>query len=136
MADLMTFTDDYKVNIAHLDEQHKKLMGMINDLNNAMESGSPKDVVGDILNNLAVFAANHFKAEETLFDAHGYPETDSHKAKHVDLTNQVIDFLKKFQDGAANVTPDLMAFLKNWLSDHILGTDKKYAPYLNAKGVA
>ena len=136
MADIMTWSDEYKVNIAHLDEQHKTLMQMINELNNSMESGSERSAIGSILDKLVAYAANHFKAEEKLFDEHGYADTDSHKAKHVDLTNQVLDFQKKFKDGSADVTADLMSFLKNWLSDHILGTDKKYGSFLNSKGVS
>lgn len=29
----------------------------------------------------------------------------------------------------------LMTFLKDWLNNHILGTDKKYVAFLNSKGV-
>jgi hemerythrin len=49
-----------------------------------------------------------------------------------------VEFVEKARElhapllaGKFTVSLDLLRFLKNWLSEHILGTDQKYAPYLN-----
>ena len=67
--------------------------------------------------------------------AHGYADYQAHKAEHDELTKQVLDFQRRFQARSAGLSMELMAFLKNWLINHIQGSDKQYAPFLHGKGV-
>ena|SRR5271157_2674097 len=132
---LMTWSDNLSVNIKEIDEQHKKLVGMVNELHEAMKQGKGSNLTGQVLSGLVQYVATHFATEEKLMKANAYPEYLKHKAEHDALTKQAVDLQKQFQEGKAVLTVELMSFLKNWLSNHILGTDKKYSPYLNGKGV-
>lgn len=132
---LMTWSDSLSVNIKEIDEQHQKLVGMINDLHDAMKVGKGSDVTGTILTGLVQYVAVHFAAEEKLMKAHSYPEFLKHKAEHENLTKQAMELQKQFNEGKPVLTVELMNFLKNWLTTHIQGTDKKYGPFLNGKGI-
>ncbi len=131
----MAWVDAYSVGIAEIDQQHKKLIDLINQLDAAMAKGQGKEILGKILGDLINYCASHFATEERLFDQYGYPDTDEHKAKHRKMTEKVLSLQNQFQQGKITITFDVMDFLRKWLDKHILGTDKKYGPYLNSKGV-
>jgi hemerythrin len=133
---LITWSNDLSVNIKEFDEEHKKLISMINELHSAMGSGKGKEAMGLILTRLVDYTKTHFAAEEQLMLKHAYPGYVSHKALHDDLTKQVVDLQNKLQAGKVLVTVQVMNFLKDWLSNHILNTDKRYGPYLKGKGIA
>ena len=63
-----------------------------------------------------------------------YPEFEEHKASHQKLIGQVSDFVSKLDNGE-DIAEDLLNFLNQWISKHIMGADKKYAPFLNEQGV-
>lgn len=133
---LMQWNDRMSVGVAQYDEDHKKLITMLNDLFDGMQAGKAKDVLGKILDGLIDYTKTHFGREEAAMSKHGYQEYAAHKKEHDDLTKQVIEVQKKFHtDVSASLSMEVMNFLKNWLVKHIQGTDKKYAPFLNSKGV-
>jgi hemerythrin len=132
---LLNWSDSYSVNVRELDTQHKKLIELINELHDGMKLGKGKEASGKVLNELVTYTGFHFKSEEKLFEKYGFPETIKHKRQHDDLVEQVMTFKKSFDEGHGVVTVDLMVFLKNWLTNHILNTDKNYSQFLNSKGV-
>ncbi|MBI5091573.1 MAG: hemerythrin family protein [Candidatus Hydrogenedentes bacterium] len=132
---LFNWTDSYSVKISTVDIQHKKLVDMINSLHEAMTQGKGREVMSGLVNNLATYALRHFAEEEKYMTQHAYPDFTGHKAQHEAFKQKVGDFQKKLAEGKANVTLEVMTFLKDWLSKHILDVDKKYGPYLNEKGV-
>lgn len=134
-AQLFPWTDAYSVKIGIIDTQHKNLVGLMNELHQSMVSGHGKDQLGKILASLIKYTRVHFMTEETLMESHQYPEYTFHKAEHERLTTTVLEFQAKFRRNEAGLTIDVMDFLKNWLSKHILESDQRYAPFLNAQGV-
>ncbi|MDD5758093.1 MAG: bacteriohemerythrin [Desulfobulbaceae bacterium] len=132
---IMSWSDSYSTGVAEVDRQHKKLIDLINSLHDAMTKGQAKAVLGKILGELVSYCASHFAMEEKLFDTHGYPEAADHKDKHQKMTAKVLALQSQFEQGKATITLDVMNFLQQWLDKHILGTDKKYGPFLNSKGV-
>jgi len=132
---LMTWTDELSVGVRLIDEQHKVLLGLINELHAAMRARKSDAAMAGILARLKEYTVKHFGQEEEYFDRHGYPETAQHKEIHAKLVRQVLDFEAALKSGKAKVTMDIMRFLKDWLVGHIMGTDKKYGPFLNAKGL-
>ncbi len=131
----MLWKDAYSVGVAEIDRQHKKLIDMINKLHQAMSQGKGKQVVEPVLADLVNYCATHFKAEEKLMADAGYPELDSHREKHQKMTQKVLALQADVKAGKATITMEVMRFLEQWLDKHILGTDKKYGPHLNAKGI-
>ena len=132
---LLNWNESYSVKIAQIDSQHKKLVDIINDLHNSMKAGKSKEVLGKILNQLIDYTANHFKTEEDLFSKYGYPESTTHKRQHGDFVGQVTKYKSDYENGKSVLSIDIMVFLKDWLLEHIAGTDKKYSSFLNSKGV-
>ena len=132
---LITWSDNLSVNIKEIDAEHKKLIDMINELHSAMGSGKGREAMGTILTGLVDYTKTHFAYEEKLFQQHAYPGYLAHKGQHDALTKQVVEVMTKFKSGQSVVTVEVMNFLKDWLSNHIQTTDKKYGPFLNSKGV-
>lgn len=132
---LFPWKDTYSVKIGVIDVQHRGLVNYLNELHLAMVEGRGKETLGKILANLIKYTQNHFATEERLLQLHGYPDYTSHKAEHDHLTTKVLGFQTRFQANEVGLTLDVMEFLKDWLSHHILGSDQKYSPFLNAQGV-
>ena len=133
---LMEWGPKLSVGIREFDGEHQKLVGMVNDLFDAMNTGKGKDRLGPILDGLVSYTVSHFQHEERLMKSHGFPGFAAHKDEHDKLTHQVADIQSKFKGGAtAALSVEVMNFLKNWLIKHILGTDKAYTAFLNGKGV-
>ncbi len=135
ISDLMPWSNNLSVDIKLIDDQHKKLVGMINELHKAMKLKRSNATMGSILDRLADYTVTHFAVEEKLFAQYGYPEEKAHVELHRKLVAQVVDIQKKFKSGDAMISMDLMTFLKNWLVNHIQGTDKKYSSFLRGHGV-
>jgi hemerythrin len=134
-AVLFHWDSTYSVNVGVLDAQHKTLVTMINELHGAMTERTGKDKLGGILSNLIKYTQAHFASEERLMQSHGYPDFPAHKSEHENLTKTVLDLQRRFLANQTGMSIEVMEFLRDWLSNHILGSDKKYGPFLNAKGV-
>lgn len=131
--ELFAWGDKFKLGITSIDQQHEKLVGMLNELYAGYISGTAKAVMGGVLDELIAYTATHFKYEEEIFDRTGYSETAAHKHEHEVLVKKVLEVQAQFKaDKNAVLSQDVMAFLRNWLMDHILGSDKRYVPHLIA----
>ena len=118
----------YTVGDESLDAQHKQILGVINELYEAMQKGVDYKAVKPLLDRLVQYTVNHFRQEEESLLAHQYPDFAQHKALHDKMRQKTI----ALRDNANLVTGrDLLLFLKEWWSNHIQEQDKKYTPYLN-----
>ncbi|MBI5637704.1 MAG: hemerythrin family protein [Nitrospinae bacterium] len=127
--------EKYSVGIKSIDDQHKKLFGMVNELSEAIPQGKGKEITGKILDELVKYTVSHFATEEEYFKKFAYPNTAAHKKEHDELTKQASDVLNNFNSGKAVLSMAVMVFLKDWLYNHILKTDMLYKDYLIGKGV-
>ncbi len=133
---LMTWNDSFSVHINEIDAQHKKWIDLLNSLHDAMKAGKGKEKIGEVLTGLVEYTKVHFSKEEGLMRASAYPFYAQHKKVHEDMVKEVESLLARYKSGEGTLTLDVMQFLKNWLSEHIMTTDKNYGPYLNSKGIA
>ena len=127
---LFTWNDSYSVSVQQFDDQHKVLFNLINELHEAMSQGKGRDRVGQTLNTLISYTRGHFSAEEAALRSASYPNYAAHKKEHDAFTAKVLGFETTYRTGTSNLSVELMNFLRDWLSDHILKIDKQYAPYL------
>lgn len=132
---LLTWKDEYSVGVKQFDDEHKRLIGLINDLHAAMLASRSQEVVQDVLRKLVQYTDIHFRHEEETFAKAGYPESAQHKAQHNTLRAQVMEFVHDGREHNAHLSIDVLKFLKQWLLDHIEKNDKAYGPFLNAKGI-
>jgi len=125
----------YSVHIAVIDEQHKKLIDMINELHDAMKEGRGRALISLVLKEMIAYASSHFATEEDYMSRFAFQGYAVHKAEHGAFTAKVLDFQREYNRGSISLTFDVMDFLENWLVKHIQGTDKQYALFLNMKGI-
>ena len=136
----MEWEDSFNLNIESIDQQHSKLVDIINLLYEATQPDSSKDelyALVDVLdkearaiNKMLEYTVFHFQHEEKLLLDNKYPDYEEHKERHDSFTKQVAMYKKHF-DSAENVdVNEMMGYLKSWLREHILIEDKKYVPYL------
>jgi hemerythrin len=129
------WNDSYSVKAKAMDDQHKRLFEIIDELYTAMRAGHGEDIAGEVLGRLINYTVEHFAAEEKLMEKNGYTDLAAHRAEHKALTDKVKAFKKDFDSGSRVLTLELMTFLQDWLTNHIQSIDKKYGTFLSAKGV-
>jgi hemerythrin len=132
---LIEWSDSLSVDVTEIDQQHKKLIGMINDLHEAMLQRKGAGVLASLLDGMAAYADDHFKVEERYFDRFGYPDAPDHRKKHADFIAKVDDFKSKFAANEVGMTVEVMSFLSSWLQNHIKGEDKKYSSCFKVNGL-
>jgi hemerythrin len=130
---LIKWNKFYSVHIEEIDNQHKRLIDLINRMYDAMKSGKGRDALSAVLAELVDYTVYHFETEERMFLQHGYAEYEAHKIIHDDLTRRTRELKDQLDRGNDLITMDVMLFLSNWLNVHILEVDKKYVPYLGSK---
>lgn len=133
---IIKWSDDYSVGVKQIDDQHKKLVELINRLFDAMSLGKGREVMASVFEELRKYTTNHFYTEEKLMVVYGYSEYENHKKKHEDLLNQVNELKSKFDNGDMRITLEVIDFLKAWLINHIQKEDQQYREHFAEKGLS
>jgi hemerythrin-like metal-binding protein len=134
-TEVFPWSDVYSVGIPQIDTQHKVLVKLINDLHASMAAGHGKDSLGKILDELVRYTDIHFNSEEALLKQKQYSKLAAHHGVHERLTKQVIELRDKYRANKITLTLEVMQFLKNWLSGHIMVHDQEYAKELRGAAV-
>lgn len=130
---LIDWTPGLSVGINSIDDQHKRIVRLINELNdNYTKNGT---IIEIIINELIDYTETHFALEEKYFIQYQYPKTVSHIAEHKKLIKTVTDFKSQFDKGEIILSADMLLFLSSWLRDHIIASDKEYVSFFIEKGI-
>ena len=135
-TDLFHWSDDFSVGIQEIDEQHKELVDLLNQLHVAIHEHHGSETSRKILDELADYTRTHFAVEESLMRVSNYPEFAAHKQNHEELIGQVIALQEKLDTGKATITFELLHFLKVWLTRHINEADKRFGAYFITMGAS
>lgn len=135
MSKLVEWSEELSVGIQEIDEQHKMLVDLLNQLHEAIHKRHGSEATRKILDELADYTRIHFAVEESLMRVLEYPDYEAHKREHEDLIQQMVDLKQKLDTGTHSISFELLHFLKVWLTKHILESDKEYSPYFLSKGV-
>jgi hemerythrin len=122
------------VGLETVDRQHRMLIGYINDLSDAVDKGGNGFAMQKILERLRNYTKVHFAYEEAMFKVYKYEEADDHAHAHRAFVRMIEDCEQRHAKGEQNVGIELLNYLKNWLSEHILVEDRSYAKVLVARG--
>ncbi|MBU1356805.1 MAG: bacteriohemerythrin [Candidatus Edwardsbacteria bacterium] len=128
---LIKWAAKYKVNIEEIDDQHIKLVELVNNLYTALKDDGAKAILEGILTEMMDYAEYHFDAEETLFGLHLYPETMQHIQEHNIFKKTILALKEKHENEDYSTSVETMFTLRDWLTKHILEEDQKYVPFFN-----
>lgn len=129
---IIPWLEDYSLGIPEVDEEHRKLLELINVFLEALNRRQEKEILTVTFDNLIEYTCIHFRNEEKLFKEHGYPHQEAHIREHRRLTEKVRELNKERNC----VFPGNIAeFLSSWITDHILQEDKAFAYYLKKEGL-
>ena len=125
----------YSVDIPLIDEQHKKLIEIINKASMVeISSNNPKDVLA-ILDQMTEYILKHFETEEHYMKKFHFTGYQSHKNEHIDFTNTTIDYKIRAVGGACQIVSEILDYLMEWLINHIQVTDRKYVDWFKKNGL-
>ena len=129
----LQWSEDYVLNIPAIDNEHKLLVSLVNDMALAMmyQGELQKRAIGDSLQRLSRYIRAHFESEERFLLANNYPEYDIHKEQHEKLLEELERFECKYQAGEKAFNSKMLLFLKDWLVRHIILHDCKFAYYFH-----
>jgi hemerythrin-like metal-binding protein len=135
VPEILPWKPAYSVGVANFDGQHLEFVRLINEFHEAMATGRSREILEYVLARLIKYAKDHFRAEESVMQAHAYPGLEVHKFEHREFLQTVTRFQKDFLAGRTMPTIDIMVFIRDWFSNHTQGTDQRYAPFLKERGI-
>ncbi|GAA5137326.1 bacteriohemerythrin [Thalassotalea piscium] len=132
---LIEWKDEYSVGIEVIDNDHKKLLNLLNQMNTAYDYAMSESYEKAALNDLVDYTKYHFDREEQMMAEHDYPDLEAHKLQHKNMIAQVNHYVERYDKEGHECLDEISDFLTQWLINHINGTDKAYSKHLHSKGV-
>ena len=130
----IAWTDEFSVGNKRLDEQHFKIVSFINKLIDLPSFNSQAEALEYITQMLA-YSREHLDYEEQILRENDYEEYSSHAVIHQFYIKKVEGFLKMSFNDNDRLKHEILKFLKEWWTYHILEEDMKYRPFLESKGL-
>lgn len=126
---LIEWSSIYSVGYEDIDEQHNKLIDLINEMFSAFSEGLAEKKIAKILTELIAYTQYHFDLEEKYFYKHNFPETEEHIKEHQGFVASIIKFQEDLIKGKENTHYEVFEYMKKWLVNHILVSDIKYSTF-------
>lgn len=130
----VAWDDDLSVGIKSIDDDHKKLLTLINNLQTAIYYPTGEAFERQALKELVEYTKYHFEREEKMMLDAGYQDFEPHKRQHQEMIEKVQSYCKRYEKDPEGTIEEMAEFLKGWLVNHIAGTDQKYSDHLIARG--
>jgi hemerythrin len=131
----VNWSPKYSVGVKIMDEQHKKLILMLNRLIGSENIKTDSEVISELIMQMITYGQEHFKAEENLMAKSGYPQLDQHYQSHVKYKKKVADLCIAVPLEVPVVPQVTLNFLIDWWQNHILNVDMKYKSFFQEKGI-
>ncbi len=123
--------DVFNINVAKIDEQHRKQLEMAQSVHDALHEGDRPDELLNKLDELLQFTRMHFAYEETLMAEHGYPGTEDHRREHTVLLNRVEKLREALASGRTLMYTTDLDVSDDWVLAHIDDADRQLGRFLN-----
>ena len=137
---LFIWGDQYLTGINAIDQQHQKLVNMINALYAARQQHYAADILQALFDDLGSYLVEHLDFEEALLEQHHYPQCESHRAEHRRFRDNLQQLQHQCPEGGQEVqgklVDQLLDFLKEWFVKHVLVSDMAYAPHVRQHSTA
>jgi hemerythrin len=139
MDEFVEWQEKYALGIPKIDDQHKQLFALTNELYTACHAGGEKltDAFMDAAHKAVDYVRLHFSDEEKMLERVHYPALAEHRTQHETFVKHVLESTKAFGTMPPLAAFEFVRFLRDWILSHILVNDKAYGKYisdLKAKG--
>lgn len=131
---LFTWQPEFEVGIPEVDDQHRELVALLNELHVAIREYHGNTTSREVLDRLADYTSTHFRMEEELMALSRYPGLEAHRQQHAELTRQLAELRHRMEVEGTPVAFELLEFLKNWLNQHITDCDKRFGVFFQTAG--
>ncbi|MCL2189601.1 MAG: hemerythrin family protein [Defluviitaleaceae bacterium] len=127
----MLWNTSYETGNTQVDEEHKEIFRLVETL---IKAAGGEDSVESTIDFLAGYTVNHFKHEEKLMKESAYSMMPIHKKQHEDFVAQVLALRERVlnETDPEKNNADIQKIIINWLTDHVLGSDKLMANHYRA----
>jgi hemerythrin len=135
MADkeVVTWRDAYSVGVKLIDDQHKGLIAMTNELAERCQRGGGEAEIYFMktIQGAVKYVKTHFTTEEIIMNRLHYPDFLTHKKEHEAFVAEVLQDVKEFEQGKKMVPLAFVKYLQEWVLTHIAKSDKKYGIFFD-----
>jgi hemerythrin len=118
--------------ILEIDDQHKKLVRCLDQLELWVGKGHEFAATLDALATLNRYVEEHFRFEEDMLREHAYPKLDEQIAEHAEISAQLARLYRHVMSGG-EATDEVLRLLREWLTNHIGLEDMEYAAFLGTQ---
>ncbi|MEH6825179.1 MAG: bacteriohemerythrin [Motiliproteus sp.] len=128
--------EEFAIGHPEIDQQHQRLFGLLDQLYTVVctaedaEGADDEGTVERIVTELVDYTRNHFFYEESLMRELGYLGLEQHRQEHQRLLGAVDEKMAALRRGDKIMRIDLLEFMNDWLSRHILQSDLQLARLL------
>lgn len=136
--ELIPWKEEFALGISEIDEQHKKILTIINNLSEIFQDKKhhEQEVVNKIIQELDDYAVYHFQTEEKYFELFNYEDADAHIKIHNQYREKITEWRQRYEkDNDPKIFFDISEFLQNWWVWHINNTDRAYIPFMKEHGI-
>lgn len=124
--------DRYNINYKDIDEQHKGLLGILNDLLDLVEAQSQPEQVTGIFHRLFAYTQHHFATEERYLRKAHWVGLLVHIGEHGAFSRKLLELNERYDPSNPELIQETLTFLRSWYLNHIMDMDMAYVPHLNA----
>lgn len=133
---IIKWRQSYETGVTSMDEQHRLLIGLINDLyeilrDNKNDSESLTNIIEECVN----YGTSHLVDEEKILQKYNYQDLADHLQEHKSFTETITKLKENLIDDPEGTTPEIYSYLRKWWITHIVDKDKAYGQFLIEKGV-
>lgn len=122
------WTKDFDLGVSAMNDEHKVLIGLMNEVYELHFKSSPKVEILMALIRMIDYTKKHFADEEAYLDSIKFPAA-VHKGIHKNLMTRLYDFKAAYEKPTGKLDDQFFEFLKFWLSQHICGVDQQYGKF-------
>ncbi|OFX09937.1 MAG: hypothetical protein A2516_00435 [Alphaproteobacteria bacterium RIFOXYD12_FULL_60_8] len=122
------------VGVERLDQDHRRLLEITGQIENAVVSGAANVEIGQLLDSLIDYAEGHLRREEFLMEGLGYEDYGPHRTTHDVFRRWIVDFKERYiSEGDPGISESVLEYLNNWWINHILKADMEYKNLFSAR---